>query len=426
MSDMLLGWGLLSVGAISVFVLTHLLRAQPRYAPYDEMAVAVMIPCKGNDDPGFMENIERLVDQRYAGRSEFVFVVEEIGDPAVDAIRKLDARHQHVRLCVAGQAKSCGQKSFNILRALQCIAPADVLVVADADIRPSETWLSELLAPLRDPKVDVATGFFRIAPQSESMGNYMSAVLAAALWQGVARESIKGIWGGSMAIRSEVFDDLGLERRLEEEIVDDVMLMHALHLRQRRRAYSPPCLLPSPCERTIAQTFEWFVRQIQYSQIYFPKILTLTHALAFSLVISLASALALVGVGVLTGHGPRCFGGLAVLGGYLLNGVGLWPGMPTRSTKRQPTIGLGRWLAAWGMAPLFVAAAMTAASFRIQRGVLTMVWRGITYQVDLATKRVISVQRAFVDADGGADGGASVVTAPTTAAAAGNRVATRK
>ena len=409
MSEILVGCGLLSVGAITCFVLAHLLRTIPARDRYDELSVAVVVPCKGNDDPGFVENIEKIVAQRYDGPAEFMFVVEEIGDPAVDAIRKLDARHQNVRLCVAGQAHASGQKSFNILRAIQCIGPADVLVVADADIRPTDTWLSELLAPLRDSSIDVATGFFRIEPETSQFGNYISSVLATVLWQGVACERIKGIWGGSMAIRSEVFKELGLEKRLEEEIVDDVMLMHALHLRRRRRAYAPTCLLPSPCDRTLGQAFEWFVRQIQYSQIYFPKIFTLTHMLVFPLAASLAAAPLLVASGIATGAAPIAWGGMIVLGAHLANGIALWPGMPTRSTPRQSEIGLGKWLLAWFIAPTFVAGAMTSASLRVKHGVLTMIWRGITYEVELATRHVISVNR---------DGGNGATADPDNAAVA--------
>lgn len=137
------------------------------YHPY----ATVILPCKGLD-PGFRENVQKLLDQDYP-EFEVIFAVAAESDPAYKELVELSARaSRKARVVVAGIDSRRAQKINNQLCALEQVTEqTEVLVFVDSDVIARNDFLSRLVEPLREPEVGCTTGYrFYIA----SLANWPS------------------------------------------------------------------------------------------------------------------------------------------------------------------------------------------------------------------------------------------------------------
>ena len=102
------------------YVEDDLQKPAPSYLP----KLAVILPCKGLD-PGFSENMRKLLEQDYKlnGKSQFevIFAVATSDDPAYPALEKVcqDTPAVPSRVVVAGINAQRAQKLNNQLEALK-------------------------------------------------------------------------------------------------------------------------------------------------------------------------------------------------------------------------------------------------------------------------------------------------------------------
>jgi cellulose synthase/poly-beta-1,6-N-acetylglucosamine synthase-like glycosyltransferase len=390
----------LSVAVVISLSAAHLIRLRIArvYPPTSQFSVAVIVPCKGNDDPDFENNLLSIVQQDYDGQLEFVFCVESEHDAALDILRQLDQRFERVRVCVAGLATHSAQKTYNILQGMHMVRETDIFVIADADIQPHPTWLKEIVAPFCDPQIGAATGFFRRVPISARfrLGNYLAGLFSAFIITGISDDRIKGLWGGSLAVRKSLMEEHNLYERLATEIVDDIVLMHALHTHNIKRRYVQSCTLKSYCDMSVSESIEWLIRQAQFSQIYFKRLYALYFLLGLPLVFSIAASPVLL----LYGLAAQNWSAVAIVPGFLLllalSSLLLYISTPVNPANNAPTdtpYRLLLWLLVTPVAFLYAARVLIQTLLRVKDGVLVMYWRSITYHVDIKTGKVIEVRR---------------------------------
>ncbi len=391
-----IGWASL----ILVMAVAHLARLwlNRTYPPTAQFSVVVVVPCKGNDDPDFENNLRNIVQQQYAGPVQYLFCVESEQDSALPILRYLEQRFERVRVCVAGLATRCAQKTFNVLRGMECAGEVDIFVIADADIQPHPTWLQELVAPFADPTMGVTTGFFRRTPMAPGFrwGDYIAGILGSLLVTGVSDNLVKGVWGGSLAIRKAVMDRYGLYERFASEIVDDIVVMHALHTHRIKRHYVQSCTLKSYCDMSVAETVEWFVRQIQFSQIYFKLLYAIFYVVAIPYALSFLVVPFVLMYGLVYRDVAATGASLLFLVLVALAGAALYKAAPVNPASVAPEDSpyrLSRWIVAMPVAFLFGVVALLKTAFRVRQGVLTMHWRRITYHADVQTGKVREVLR---------------------------------
>ena len=255
----------------------------PAYRP----RCSLIVPCKGTPRH-FRENLLAFLQQDYAPY-EVIFTVEAESDPAVPVIRAvMEARDvrpgevgrtSRVALVVAGMALTCAQKVHNQLAALQQVNAPEVLVFADSDIAPAPGWLRQLVLPLSEPSVAIASGFYWLQPQAAThslptlgelahcqMNRVMYMLFMASMpWGGFGF----GVWGGAMALRKEDFDALGIASKWQESVVDDMSLAEIAVRHKLRKVLVPQCItLSDDLSLTWAETVEWFVRQLMFVKIH--------------------------------------------------------------------------------------------------------------------------------------------------------------
>jgi cellulose synthase/poly-beta-1,6-N-acetylglucosamine synthase-like glycosyltransferase len=229
----------------------------------------VIVPCKGLDQ-GLKENLTALLVQDYPNY-EVVFVVDDERDEAVAVIRSIAA---DAKLIVAPKAANSSQKVENLREAGLHAAPeSKVFVFADSDARPSRDWLRYLVAPLRDETVGVATGYRWFISERPSFASDLrsawNASIASALGPGLKNEFC---WGGSMAIRRETFERLGVREQWLGTVSDDFVLARIVRDAGLTIYFVPQALTASIENCSFREMLEFTTRQMKLTRVYAPKL----------------------------------------------------------------------------------------------------------------------------------------------------------
>jgi cellulose synthase/poly-beta-1,6-N-acetylglucosamine synthase-like glycosyltransferase len=184
----------------------------------------------------------------------------------------------------------------NLRAALAQLPPEfDVVVFADSDGRPGKQWLARLVAPLADASVGAATTMRWTMPDQ---GGFWSAVAAAWNAPSVTLHTERGArfcWGGGTAIRRVTLEQLNAQEFWRGASSDDYALTRALHAANRRIAFVPECLVPSPHDTDLRGLLEFTNRQMILTRVYAANLWAL--ALASHGLYSL-TLLGLFGIGV--------------------------------------------------------------------------------------------------------------------------------
>jgi ceramide glucosyltransferase len=239
------------------------------YAP----AVTIFAPCKGVDQ-GQLENLDALLSQDY-DEYEVVFIVDEEHDPATSLIEEAwrEARRP-VKLVVAPAATDSSQKVTSLREGIAYADPSsEVFVFVDSDARPSRDWLKSLVAPLFDDKVGATTGYRWFISEhptfASEIRNMWNASIASAL--GPNRKT-NFCWGGSTAMRREVFERLDIRARWQGTVSDDFTVTRTMNEAGLDIYFVPRALTASIDDCTVGELFEFTTRQMKITRVYSPQL----------------------------------------------------------------------------------------------------------------------------------------------------------
>jgi len=232
--------------------------------------VVLILPVRGLDE-GFDENLRAILAQSYPA-FRVIVVADVDSDPALERVRLVSSEFPRLSLSIVlADADGIAGKVNALRSALARLEPGDdVIAFADTDIRPPPGWLRQLVQPLADPSVGVATGFRWYVPPRPTFWSLVrtewNAVSANVLFD--PRRSFA--WGGSSAIRREHLPQLRLEERWRGVLSDDLVLTDAVRRAGLRIEYVPMALVPTfeGCDR--ATCLEWCFRQMTLATLYLP------------------------------------------------------------------------------------------------------------------------------------------------------------
>lgn len=237
--------------------------------------VLLIVPCKGIDS-NFEKNITSLFSQNYDNYLLW-FVVGEESDPAYTELCKLKDRLAEtskaldVRILVSGLAKSCSQKIHNLLYAYDRIDPdVEILAFADSDICIKSDWMRHLIWPLRDYRYGAATGYRWFIPRKNNIATLALSALNARVAQQLGNTRFNQAWGGSTAIRVDVFRKIGLDKIWPKVLSDDLSLTYAVKKAGMKLAFVPACLVASYESTSWPELFEFARRQFLITRVYRP------------------------------------------------------------------------------------------------------------------------------------------------------------
>jgi len=345
----------------------------PSVAVHDLPPVSIMAPCRGVDRQ-FERYARTLLAQDYP-RYAVLFVVESAADPAWRELKRIlaDTPEAPASLIIAGTAEGCSQKIHNLLVGIAHVAPeTGVLAFVDSDVQVHPHWLRALVTPLGDAAVGASSGYRWYVPGAGSAaGSLRSAWNAATL--GLMTHPRYGFaWGGSSAIRREVFEKLRIPEAWARGLSDDLLLTRAVRAAGLRIALVADALVPTfePC--TWRQLVEWTNRQVTIGRIYVP------HSWTVSMLVHLTS-LTLGVLGLTAIAGGAWLASALLLSYWGVNGVGslaVCRAALRCLSARGYAVHQRVWLQAlWGPAVTALALVNMVASLATR----TIAWRGISY-----------------------------------------------
>lgn len=247
-----------------------------RKRSWHTLRALLIVPCKGLD-ADFEENISSLFNQDYENYVLW-FVVADQSDPAYDELFKLkdqlspNSKARDVQVWVAGQTRSCSQKIHNLLYCYERASDnIDILAFADSDICVRSDWLSQLVWPLRQAKNGVTSGYRWFIPEKKNLASLALSAVNAKVALLLGNTRFNQAWGGSMAIRVEVFRRLGLDQIWSRALSDDLSLSRAVKKAGLKIAFVPACLAASYESTTWRGLLEFGRRQFLITRINAPR-----------------------------------------------------------------------------------------------------------------------------------------------------------
>ncbi|MFQ6034927.1 MAG: glycosyltransferase [Sedimentisphaerales bacterium] len=242
---------------------------------WHQLRTVLIVPCKGLDSD-FQKNITSFFHQDYENYSLW-FVVADKSDPAYDELCKLknqlsqSSKAQQVQVLVAGRTHHCSQKIHNLLYCYERISDdIDVLAFADSDICVRRDWLSHLVWPLRQSKNGAASGYRWFIPKKNNLASLALSAVNAKVVQLLGNTRFNQAWGGSMAIRVEVFRRVGLDKIWPKALSDDLSLSYAVKKAGLKVTFVPACLVASYESTTWRKLFEFGRRQFLITRVCRP------------------------------------------------------------------------------------------------------------------------------------------------------------
>lgn len=339
-----------------------------------EGRVVLILPLTGTA-PG-LEALFAAIAVQTLRAHRLVVAVEDAGDPAAARAAALAPLLPcPLELVVAGRHDRRGQKNTNLIAALGRLAPEDAAVVLlDADIRPPPWWLSALATPVLRGEADLVTGYRWPLPGGLAGGFWAALDRGFALLPKPA--ALGFVWGGSLAIAPAAVARMGLVRRLEATLSDDLSIGAAAAGLGLRVLHRRALLLATPAEGAPREQLAFARRQLQILRVYRPGWWALGAA---GLAASLAAWVALVaqaaaGSGVaVAAAGVGAAAGLARWQGQrrVAARVGLPQDAPAAAAFQAV-------LAALPPLPGAYAAVLFLAALRVRR----IRWRHVDYAVD--------------------------------------------
>ena len=335
--------------------------------------VSILAPCRGVDDQ-FVAYARSLLAQQYSGY-EVLFLVESTTDPAWHVLNRIltAAPGARAALIITGTAEGCSQKIHNLLVGLEHVAPEiSVLAFVDSDIQVHPHWLEALVTPLNDATVGATSGYRWYVPYRGSVAGSLRSAWNAATLILMAHPRYGFAWGGSTAIRREVFEKLRIRDAWSRGLSDDLLLTQAVRGASLKIPFVAGCLVPTfePC--TWRQLLEWTNRQTCIARVHMP------YSLGLALLIHLVSiTLGLLGVVALATE-QWVTGGL-LLSYWVITGLGSLA-VCRRARQRLSAHGFTVAQHAWAQA-LWTPAVTLLALINISMSFTTrtITWRGISY-----------------------------------------------
>ncbi len=254
------------------FFKTELAKPQSDFTPF----VTVIAPCRGLDK-GVEDNLRALLEQNYP-EYEVIFVVDDKNDAAVPVIEEISRRAaenaEKTRIVIARKAIDSGQKVENLREAvLHTDDKSQAFVFVDSDARASAEWLRHLVAPLKDKSVGAATGYRWFISEKPSFASEMRSSWNASIASALGPNTKTNFcWGGSMAIRRDIFDRINMREKWRGTLSDDFAVTRAMNAAGLPIVFVPQALTASVEDCSFGEMLEFTTRQMKITRVYAPHL----------------------------------------------------------------------------------------------------------------------------------------------------------
>jgi cellulose synthase/poly-beta-1,6-N-acetylglucosamine synthase-like glycosyltransferase len=284
----------------------------------------VLLALRGAD-PFLPRCLESLFTQNYPNYRVRI-LLDSAEDPALPIVKqtisKLQADHAEIMI-IDEHLSSCALKCNSLSHGVADLDPSfEAVAVLDADTNPPKDWLKRLVEPLSDPQFPAASGLRWYMPEKPNIGS-----LVRYLWNAAAivQQNVYQIaWGGSMALRCELFTEGKLGERWKNTVTDDTPVTPAVKSIGGKIAFVSALFMPNREICSLASFHRWVKRQMLCVKLYHP----VWGAVAGQAVLLAVPLLALFGTlfaGVICSNGPVIVWSLASFALYWSGVFGTLP-----------------------------------------------------------------------------------------------------
>jgi cellulose synthase/poly-beta-1,6-N-acetylglucosamine synthase-like glycosyltransferase len=148
----------------------------------------------------------------------------------------------------------------------------EVMAFADSDACLRPDWLSQIVHYLHNPKHGAASGYRWYVPEKNNTASLALSAINAKVTQLLGPCRFNQAWGGSMAIRVEVFRQIGLDKIWPKAFSDDFSLSCAVKKAGLKIVYAPACLVASYGSVTWSELLRFARRQFLITRICAPRV----------------------------------------------------------------------------------------------------------------------------------------------------------
>ena len=141
--------------------------------------------------------------------------------------------------------------------------------MADADTIAYRTWLRDLMSPMVDSAVGVVTGNRWYDPTPRSWGSMMRYIYGACCV--VPMFFMRATWGGSLAMRREVFDQPYFLERMRRTSSEESAIQDAARKAGLRLAIQPNVMILNRESCSLQSCFRFVRRQLIWTRLYHPN-----------------------------------------------------------------------------------------------------------------------------------------------------------
>lgn len=226
---------LTSLGAVSIVLnlwqwlagIRFPLRSAPSAAGFSP-SVSVLKPLKGCD-----AETERCLEswfrQEYAGHSELLFGVAAPGDPVCEIVHRLMQKYPNVKakLVIASPLLGPNAKVSSLVY-LTDRARHEHIIISDADVFAEKTFLSQVVAEMREETVGLVNCFYILADPKNLAMRLEAIAVNADFWtqvlQALTLRKMDFALGAVVATKRSVLDRMGGFAGLLELLADDYQL----------------------------------------------------------------------------------------------------------------------------------------------------------------------------------------------------------
>ncbi len=215
----------------AVYVALYLaMRKRPIEGLQEFTPLANVVLCLRGRDPTLERCLEAILNQDYPNY-ELHTVFDSLQDPAFPVVEEFRKQSKiSIRIHVIPEfSGQCGMKCEALITAMSNLHPdCKVVALIDADSIAARNWLTEIVRPLQNPEVGVVTGDRWFEPGKDL------ASISRAVWNAAAIVQMnlyRIAWGGSMAMRRETIDQLGILNVWRKTFCEDTVLVDLFRTR---------------------------------------------------------------------------------------------------------------------------------------------------------------------------------------------------
>ena len=260
---------------------------------------AILLALRGTDD-SLQDCLRSLLSQNYPDYDLHI-VVDSRNDPAWEIVSRVIRDTHPVKLHIGllrEPLTTCSRKCSALLQMRGEIdIDAQVVAFIDGDVVPHENWLKDLVATFADPNVGAAFGMPWYFPSKLRWGSAVRKV-----WNtpsGLIRILSNWLWGGTMALRTDVLNHPALGYRWTQALSSDTSVDGVVQEMGLRSVWVPSLFMPDTDECGFWSFCRQVFRYLLITRLYQPAwwiiatfVIALNVALIGAAVISAAAWIA--------------------------------------------------------------------------------------------------------------------------------------